>query len=218
VFKLFFIFCILFNISAFAFEDDFDKFLNANKPNVKREEIIDPNIIQSGIPKKPKQQPKQTKEKPAEPFKKSVVTSNQEWTMLTANPKGQKMCYSVIYAKRRIGNLVLKEGEQLKAYLMVHYFSPYKQRVSIFFNYTLKTGTKVFLSVDGKQFEISPFESYAFAEDAETDFKIINAIKTGKRLLVRGEGNDNTYSVDEYEILGFEKIYNEMKTTCGNTN
>ncbi len=207
------------NSKALGFDDEFDAFLNSNQPKVSKKEIIDPNKIQSGeTENKKKRVKKVVEEKKEEPFKKSILSSVKQWTALTANPKGQKMCYAVIYAKRRVSNIGLKEGEQLKAYFMVHYFNPYRQRISIFFDYKIKKGSRIFLSIDGTQFEITPYESYAFAEDAETDATIINSLLKAKRVLVRGEGDENAYSVDEYEVSGFDSIYTQMKQQCGNMN
>ncbi len=218
--KLIFCLVLLFSsfASSFGFDDEFDSFLNANQPKIKKEEIIDPNKIQSGQDTSKKKKRIKTEEVQEEPFTKSILSSVKQWTALTANPKGKKMCYAVIYAKRRIGNLGLKDGEDLRAYLIVHYFSPYNQRISVFFDYKIKKGSRVFLSIDGKQFEIIPYENYAFAEDAETDATIISQIATAKRVLIRGEGDGNSYSVDEYEVAGFDSIYKEMKQKCGNTN
>jgi hypothetical protein len=214
VVKLFFILISLFFIS---FADEFDDFLKSNQPQIQTKEVIDPSLIKNAEealrrpPSEPKKDVKQTKE----PYTKTILSSNKNWTALFANPNGEKVCYGVVYSKKRIGNLNAKEGEELKAYFMIHYFSPYKQRVSVFFDYKIKKGSRVFISVDGEQFELSPYESYAFAEDAETDTKIIKAILTSKRLLIRGEGDENYYSVDEYDVSGFDKIHTEMKQKCG---
>jgi hypothetical protein len=214
---------LLIFLSVFAFKlyaDEFDDFMEASKNQRKsdtvRDEIINPGTIQSGevlqkmmAPPKPKQAPKEP------PLDKKILSSFKQWTVLSATPKGKDMCYSVVYSKRRVGNI--ENSEDAKAYFMVHYFSAYKQRVSVFLNYKLKLGSKVTISVDGNQFELQPLENYAFSEDAETDTGIISKLLTAKRILVRGEGDENTYSVDEYEATGFSQVYAKMKESCGGT-
>ena len=175
-------------------------------------EIINPNFIQSG-----QAQTEPTRQKPKEvapevPIAKSIVADFQKWTVLTANPKGKKMCYAVVYSTKRIGNIT---GQvQDKAYFMVHYFSEIKDRVSVSFGYHLKKGSRIFISLDGVQFELVSCDGFAFSDSAEMDSDIISYLLTSKRLLIRGEGDGNTYSVDEYNISGFANAYNKMKQEC----
>jgi hypothetical protein len=218
-----FLFPLTFLFQFIASADEFDDFINKQNPTANEfqvdnsprqnsnQNVIRMNDIQNGssnfnnmAPLKPA-----TSTAPIEPpYKKSVVSGFKNWTVLSANPKGNPMYYALIYAKRRIGNVERKDS---KAYFMVHYFSYYKQRISFFFDYKIKSGSKVFMSIDKRQFVLNPFENYAFSDDAETDAAIISALLTAKRVLVRAEGDGNAYSVDEYEVIGFPKIYTEMK-------
>lgn len=206
--------------------DEFDDFIKGNSSSsvvdfsVKKDkkkndnvEIIDKNKIQSGNmeSKVEIKRPKSSEEK-LPPYKKSIINASKEWTALVANPKGHKVCYAVIYSNRRVGNIV--EKKDIKPYFMVHYFSLYKQRVSIFFDYKIKAGSHINISIDGKQFELYPFENYAFSLDADMDTEIVSALLNSKRILVRGEGDGNQYSVDEFTSSGFAKVYSDMKKEC----
>lgn len=201
-----FLFFILLTLSfpLKSYGDEFDDFLKNSGAGSQNQEVMLP----------PTPLTKKTEEK-EEKFTKNILLNFKDWVVISANPKGNKMCYSVINAKKRIGNISLPESNELKAYFMVHYFSAYKQRVSVFFDYKLRKGSRVFLSIDGTQFELKPFESYAFADSGEVDAKIISLLLTANKILIRGEGEGNVYSVDEYEANGFTKAYTEMKEKCG---
>ena len=144
-------------VKALEFSNSFDK----KKKN--DSEVINLNLIQSG-----QMQPESAKPKPKEiapevPIAKSIIADFQKWTVLTANPKGAKMCYAVIYAAKRVGNI--KQQVQDKAYFMVHYFSEVKERVSVSFGYHLKKGSRIFISLDGVQFELVSFDGFAFTRN-----------------------------------------------------
>ncbi len=197
--KLFFLLIFTF---SFGFADEFATEFEALLQN--------PNPAMQTNQNKPTQTQKQ------EVLQKTVIAKTPNWLLLKASPKGLEVCYSLSYSQKRVGNIKeMQNTENLKAYLMVHYFSPYKKRISIFFNYRLQKGSKVFLSIDGTQFELSSFEDYAFAEDANTDNKILQFLMNAKRVLIRGEGENNTYSVDEYDVSGFYDIFLKMKEKCG---
>lgn len=177
------------------------------------------------------------------PYQKSVLKSFKKWTALTANPRGTKMCYAVVFSQKRIGNFPnnapesqtgkkdIPSTDQAKLpYFMVHYFDPYTQRISIFFNYQIKAGSTVTLtivkSLEKKlNFELIPLRSmtdrddeysgmYAVSEDGETDTAIVSALLNSTLIEVRAEGEDNTYSVDKYIAEGFIQVYNKMKQEC----
>lgn len=142
---------------------------------------------------------------------KEIIGKFQKWTALTATPDGNKVCYAVIYSSNRIGNY---EKSDTKPYFMVHYFGIYKERISVFFDYNTISGSNVFLSIDGKQFVIHPNGNYAISPDSETDVAIIAALQSGKKLLIRAEGEGGKYTVDEYQISGFSKTYQTLKSKC----
>lgn len=212
-FLLFFCFT---SLSFAAQQNNIIKVLEINQSADKKKkndtEIINPNLIQSGKVQAETSKPKPKEVVPEAPIVKSIVADFQKWTVLTANPKGKKMCYAVVYATKRIGNINTQVED--KAYFMVHYFSEVKERVSISFGYSLKKGSRIFISLDGTQFELVSFDGFAFSDSAEMDSDIISYLLTSKRLLVRGEGDGNTYSVDEYNISGFANAYSKMKQEC----
>lgn len=204
----------LATLSPVVIADEFDDFLKREGTNsidaVPAKPSKAPNTLE--VQDLQELAPKEKSE--TKHYTKSVLAHFKNWTVLTANPKDNKVCYSITYSKKRIGNIVIDKAKSFKPYFMVHYFSPFKQRISIFFDYKLHQGSSVFISIDGKQFEFHPLENYAFALDAETDSGIISALLHSNKILVRGEGPENTYSVDEYSSIGFVKAYNEMKSAC----
>lgn len=218
-FKVGFLFlCIVFSFNNLLANsnNNITKALQYSKDIEKKkkvdDDIINPNVIQSGE-KQFELPPRKKEPEKEEKLTKEFLADFEKWNVLKANPKDKKVCYAVIYATKRIGNI--QTTEQEKAYFMVHYFSEIKERVSVYFGYPVKKGSRIFISVDGNQFELTPYEKYAFSDTAEIDSDIISRLLTSSKLLVRGEGDGNTYSVDEYNITGFANAYAKMKTECG---
>jgi hypothetical protein len=144
-------------------------------------------------------------------FAKNIVGTSQGWTVLKANPNDNTVCYAMLYTQDRRGNQIT---EAEKPYIMVHYFSESKVRFSTYFGYNLLESQPVHLSIDSTQYKISPMNEYAITQSAQQDDEIIGKMKMAETLLIRGEGVNYSYSVDTYNLQGFDKAFEIMQENC----
>ena len=56
--------------------------------------------------------------------------------------------------------------------------------------------------------------SYAMADSALQDEKIIEHLKTAQNILIRGEGKNYSYSIDHYSPNGFAEAFKIMQFNC----
>lgn len=144
-------------------------------------------------------------------FTKNIIGKSQDWTVLKANPNDNTVCYAILYTHEHRGN---QQPQEEKPYIMVHYFSEHKVRFSTYFGYTLLQEQPVHLSIDSTQYKISSMNEYAIAQSSEQDDQIISKLKSAKTLLIRGEGMNHSYSVDTYNVQGFDKAFEIMQEKC----
>lgn len=144
-------------------------------------------------------------------FSKNIIGKSQDWTILKANPNNNTVCYAMLYTRERRGN---QQTQEEKPYIMVHYFSEHKVRFSTYFGYILLQNHPVHLSIDSTQYKISSIDEYAIAQSAEQDDQIVTKLKSSNTLLIRGEGINHSYSVDTYNIQGFDKAFAIMQKQC----
>lgn len=142
---------------------------------------------------------------------KKIVKKYNSWTVLTTKLNNKKVCYSVLYLQSRIGN---KKDYTKKPYIMIHYFNENKKRVAVYTDYAILKGSEVNLSVDGKQFALTQYDKFAISNNFNTDEAIIEALKTSSKLLVRSEGINNIYTIDEYNIKGFSEVFKYFTSKC----
>ena len=72
------------------------------------------------------------------------------------------------------------------------------------------------LAVSGKnkyKFDISQ-EGFAWMADPKQEKKMINAMKKGSRIMVKGYNQKGSQTIDHYSLLGFTKAYNATKANC----
>ena len=57
-------------------------------------------------------------------------------------------------------------------------------------------------------------EQWAFSRNKVMDQKIIKAMKRGSKMVVFGTSSLGNRTKDTYSLIGFTKVYNELKKSC----
>ena len=57
-------------------------------------------------------------------------------------------------------------------------------------------------------------EKFAWMADSKQEKKMINTMKKGSRIMVKGYNSKGSQTTDHYSLLGFTKAYNATKANC----
>ena len=90
-----------------------------------------------------------------------------------------------------------------------------KNEISITAGYVFNKKNSI-LAVSGKnkyKFDISQ-EGFAWMADPKQEKKMINTMKKGSRIMVKGYNQKGSQTIDHYSLLGFTKAYNATKANC----
>ena len=86
--------------------------------------------------------------------------------------------------------------------------------VSVQPGYTYLDGSEVEIQVDRRKFVLFTRGEHAWTPREKDDRDLINAMKRGVDMTVRGTSTKNTYSLDTYSLLGFTAAYDAMVEAC----
>jgi len=70
------------------------------------------------------------------------------------------------------------------------------------------------LAIDGQDFDLFTDGDSAWARDAETDRKLVQAMVRGNSMVVRGTSSRGTLTVDTYSLSGFTAARNAINKAC----
>ena len=87
--------------------------------------------------------------------------------------------------------------------------------VSITAGYEFNKQNKI-TAISGKykyKFDISQ-EGFAWISDNRQEKKMINTMKKGSRIMIKGYNEKGSQTIDHYSLLGFTKAYNATKANC----
>lgn len=152
--------------------------------------------------------------KPAAPAKPETVKlgSFKNWHAYQLNERDGRICYlHGIPAKQEPGNL--RRGE---VYLLVTHKPARKIRneVSVFFGYPLKPQTDVEAMVGKDVVKLFTHEEAAWAPDAAFDALLVDTLKKGKTLQVKGESARGSRTTDSYDLAGFNDALKAIDRAC----
>ena len=57
-------------------------------------------------------------------------------------------------------------------------------------------------------------QGFAWIADNKIEKKMVNVMKKGSRLMIKGYNQNGSQTIDHYSLLGFSKAYDAAKTAC----
>ena len=85
--------------------------------------------------------------------------------------------------------------------------------------YPYKAGAPVTVEIEKKKFELftrpESDPDGAWSRDAAMDKALVDAMRAGKTVLVKGTSSRGTETTDSFSLGGFTKAYAEIGKACG---
>lgn len=136
----------------------------------------------------------------------------KDWQAYTWSESGKKVCYMLSRPNKSLPQNV-KRGD---IYLMVTYRpkSNSKEEVSHITGYTYKDKSTVELSVGDRKFKLATDTDVAWVPEGESDIKLINAMRRGSKLIVKGISSRGTKTTDSYSLQGFTAAHKQIRKSC----
>lgn len=158
-------------------------------------------------------QSKQSKQSTAARSETKRIGSFKNWDAYEHTDKGNKLCYLHAQPEKK-EPAGARRGE---IYILVTHKPKEKIRneVSIYFGYPLKDGVPAQAAIAGTNIEMFTHEEAAWAADAATDQKLVEALRKGNKLVVKGESTRGTKTTDTYDLSGFSAALQAIDKACG---
>jgi len=136
----------------------------------------------------------------------------QDWRAYTYQEGGNKVCYMASEPKTEKGDYT-QRGD---VYAMVtHRPAQGTQNVvSFIIGYPFKSDSRVSVSIDGQSFTLFTHEDTAWAPDTQTDNALVQSMRAGRQMIVKGTSTRGTETTDTYSLLGFTAAHKAINDAC----
>ena len=134
------------------------------------------------------------------------------WQAVTFDEGGKKGCYVTSKPTKEEGNYT----QRGRVYVLVTHRPADKSYdvVSFVAGYVYGDAGDVTVTLDQTQFDRFTPQDSAWAIDAATDRDLVNAMKKGDSMVVKGKSSRGTPTTDTYSLSGFSKAYQAIAEAC----
>ena len=141
---------------------------------------------------------------------KEEISRSKDWYGFAYEEDGKKVCYAISKPVKQEGNYS-KRGA-VHAYVVHRPHENAWDQVAFEMGYpTRKTG---FSAVVREEYKLVTQGDKAWTRTAEADRQLIKAMKRGAKVKIFGTSTRGTRTKDTYSLLGFTKVYNDVRAYC----
>ena len=123
-----------------------------------------------------------------------------DWSAYEFKDGDDPVCYILAAPKKATGNYK-KRGE---VFVLVTHRPAEKTRntFSVMSGYTYKSDATVTVEIDKQKFALFTQADTAWAPDAATDNRLVEALKKGSSMVIKGTSSKGTDTIDTYGLKG----------------
>jgi invasion protein IalB len=137
----------------------------------------------------------------------------KDWTAFVDGAGAKKICFIGSSPKKAEGKYTARGA----TYVLITHRPAEKTvgEVSVEAGYTYKDGSEVVAEVDGKPFKLFTQDGNAWTHNAQADKVLVQAMRAGSKLVVKGTSSRGTLTTDTYSLAGFTAAYDAINKACG---
>ena len=144
------------------------------------------------------------------------VGTHRDWNVYKFRDADETICYMASEPKKQEGNYTRRGNP---AVLVTRRPEPrVVYEVSVQPGYSYAEGSDAEVQIDRQKFVLFTRGEHAWAPREQDDQSLINAMKRGANMTVRGTSSRDTYSLDTYSLQGFTAAYEAMVDACSGSS
>ena len=179
----------------------------------------------AGAPAKPAQpkraprpKPREANPKPPAPLagavKPTLLGQYGDWGAYTASPGGKKVCFAI--AKPGSAETKPPDRPRNQPYMFISTRPAEKvtNEVSIIVGYPFKTSTEATADVGATTFALYTQGDGAWIKNAGEEAHMVDAMRQGENVVVKGMSSHGTQSTDTYSLKGLSEALDRAAQEC----
>jgi len=149
------------------------------------------------------------------PTEPTLVGQYGDWGAYTASPGGKKVCF--VLSKPKSQNASKDDAKRDPAYVFVSTrpSENVKNEVSVIVGYPLNPKVDATAQIGSSTFLMFGQKDGAWIKNAAEEPKLVDAMRKGSELVVKGKSSRGTETTDTYSLMGITNALERAAKECG---
>jgi Invasion associated locus B (IalB) protein len=137
-----------------------------------------------------------------------------EWGAYTAAPNGKKLCFALAKPGSSQTNPPNRPRDPAYLFISTRPGEKVKEEISLIIGYAIKPNTEVTAAVGAASFALYTQEDGAWIRNAPDEPKMIEAMRKGNDVVVKGESGKGTKTTDTFSLKGISQALDRVGQEC----
>lgn len=135
-----------------------------------------------------------------------------DWQVFLHETKDEKVCFAAA-APKDMEPKTAKRGSVF-FYLTTWQKDGVRNEVSVKVGYSLKADSIPVVAIGPDEFQLYPKDDKAFMRDPAEERRLLDIMRKGQTLTVKGTSSRGTSTTDQYSLKGLGAALKQVETTC----
>ena len=183
-----------------------------------------PPATQPPVPPKPAA-PKSEASKPAAPkpattaavagqTQPNLLGQYGDWGAYSASPGGRKICFALAKPKTSKTEPAGRTRDQSYMFVSSRPAENVKNEVSVIIGYPFKTSSDATAEIGSTKFAMYTQNDGAWIKNVTEEARMVDAMRKGSDLTVKGTSGRGTQSTDQYSLKGLAQALDKVEQEC----
>ena len=137
-----------------------------------------------------------------------------DWGAYTASPGGSKICFALAKPKSSKTEPAGRSRDQSYMFVSSRPSDNVKNEVSVIIGYPFKTSSDATAEIGGAKFAMYTQNDGAWIKNVAEEARMVDAMRKGADLTVKGTSGRGTQSTDQYSLKGLAQALDKIDQEC----
>jgi hypothetical protein len=137
-----------------------------------------------------------------------------DWGAYSATPGGKKVCFSIAKPKNAQTDPPGRKRDQAWLFVSTRPAENVRNEVSVTIGYPFKPATEATAEIGSAKFAMYTMNEGAWIQNAAEEAHMVEAMRKGSDLTVRGVSGHGTESIDQYTLKGLSQALDRADQEC----
>jgi len=137
-----------------------------------------------------------------------------DWGAYWATPNGRKVCFSIAKPKTSATNPAGRKRDQAYVFISTRPAENVRNEVSVIIGYPFKDKTDASAEIGADKFAMYTLNDGAWIKNVAEEARMIDAMRKGADLTVKGVSGHGTESTDTYSLKGLSQAVDRTAQEC----